>query len=167
MSHLYSLRYASLTVTCYLSAISYALRLAGVNDPTETALIRQILKGYSKLTPVHNVHLPITLPILRQIIASFQRNTESAYKLQMRTAMCSLAFFAFLCIGEITVNGKDHNNLIRLPQLTILQYKHSNSGHPIHKEVSCCPVKSYTRLHFYTSMVQWSSFLLAGWGTHH
>ena len=75
--------------------------------------------------------------------------------------MCSLAFFAFLCIGEITVNRNDHNNLIRSPpleslvnnkrqvialQLTILQYKHSNNGHPftiyIHKEVSCCPVKA-------------------------
>ena len=48
---------------------------------------------------------------------------------------------AFLRIGEVTVNGKDHNNLVRLPQLTILQYKHSNNGRPfmiyIHKEVSC------------------------------
>ena len=95
VSHLYSLRYASSTDTGYLSTISYAHRLAGVNDPTETALIRQILKGYSKLTPAHDVHLPITPPILRQIIASFQRTTGSAYQLQMLTAMCSLAFFAF------------------------------------------------------------------------
>ena len=161
VSHLYSLRYASSTVTSYLSAISYAHRLAGVNDPTETALIRQILKGYSKLTPAQDVRLPITLPILSKIIASFQHTTGSAYQLQMLTAMCSLAFFAFLRIGEITVNGKDHNNLIRLPQLeslvndkrqvialqlTILQYKHSNNGRPftiyIHKEVCCCPVKA-------------------------
>ena len=161
LSHLYSLRYASSTVTSYLSAVSYAHRLAGVNDTTETALIRQILRGYSKLTPAHDVRLPITLPILRKIIASFQRTTGSAYQLQMLTAMCSLAFFAFLRIGEITVNGKDHNNLIRLPQLeslvnnkrqvialqlTILHYKHSNNGRPftifIHKEISCCPVKA-------------------------
>ena len=120
ISHLYSLRYASSTVTSYLSAISYAHKLAGVNDRTETALIRQILKGYSKLTPAHDVRLPITLPILRQIVASFQRTTGSAYQFQMLTAMCSLAFFAFLRIGEITVNGKDHNNLIRLSQLESL-----------------------------------------------
>ena len=100
VSHLYSLRYASSTVTSYLSAISYAHRLAGVNDPTETALIRQILKGYSKLTRAQDVRLPITLPILSQIIASFQHTTGSAYQLQMLTAMCSLAFFAFLRIGD-------------------------------------------------------------------
>ena len=144
-----------------LLAISYAHRLAGVNDPTETVIIRQVLKGYSKLALMHDVRLPITLPILRQIIASFQRTTGSAYQLQMLTAMCSLAFFTFLRIGKITVNGKDHNNLIRLPQLdslvndkrqviqlqlTILQYKHSNNGYPftiyIHKEVSCCLLKA-------------------------
>ena len=71
VSHLYSLKCISSIVTSYLSAIGYAHRLTGVNDPTETALIRQILKGYSKLTPAHDVRLPITLPILRQIIASF------------------------------------------------------------------------------------------------
>ena len=119
MCHLYSLRYASSTVTSYLSAIGYAHKLAGVNDPTETALIRQILKGYSKLTLAHDVRLPVILPILRQIIASFQRTTGSGYQLQMRS-MCSLAFFAFLRTGEITVNQKDHNNLIRLPQLESL-----------------------------------------------
>ena len=107
------------------------------------------------------MRLPITLPILRQIIASFQSTTGSAYQLQMLTAMCSLAFFAFLRLGEITVNGRDHPNLIRLPQLqrlvnekgqvtalqlTILKYKHSTGGCPftiyIYKEGSCCPVQA-------------------------
>ena len=67
-------------MTSYLSAIGYAHKLAGVNDPTETAIIRQILKGYRKLAPVRDVRLPITLPILRQLVASFQRTTESAYQ---------------------------------------------------------------------------------------
>lgn len=173
------MKYASSTVTSYLSAIGYAHRLAGVNDPTETVLIRQILKGYSKLAPAHDVRLPITLPILRRIIASFQRTTESAYQLQMLTAMCSLAFFAFLRVGEITVNGRDHSNLIMLPQLerlvndnrqvtalqlSILKYKHSNNGRPftiyIYKEDSCCPVQAildfvYTRGSFNGPLFCW------------
>ena len=57
-------------MTSYLSAIGYAHKLAGVNDPTETAIIRQILKGYRKLAPVRDVRLPI--PILRQLVAAFQ-----------------------------------------------------------------------------------------------
>ena len=92
-------------MTSYLSAIGYAHKLAGVNDPTETAIIRQILKGYRKLAPVRDVRLPLTQPILRQLVASFQRTTESAYQLKMFSTMCYVAFFVFLRIGEITVNG--------------------------------------------------------------
>lgn len=161
VSHLYSLNYACSTVTSYLSAIGYAHKLAGVNDPTETAIIRQILKGYRKLAPSHDVRLPITLPILTRLIASFQHTTESAYQLHLLSAMCSLAFFAFLRIGEITINSSNHSNLIMLPQLerlvnrqgqvtalqlTIVKYKHSDNGRPfviyIYKEDTCCPVKT-------------------------
>jgi len=79
----------------------------------------------------------------------------------MLSAMCSLAFFAFLRICEITINSSDHSNLIMLPQLerlvnsqgqvtalqlTISKYKHSANWRPfviyIHKEQSCCPVKT-------------------------
>ena len=73
MSHLYLLNYACSTVTSYLSAIGCVHKLAGVNDPTETAIIRQILKGYRKLAPSHDVRLPITLPILTRLIGSFKR----------------------------------------------------------------------------------------------
>ena len=148
-------------MTSCLPAIGYAHKLAGVNDPTETAIIRQILKGYRKLAPVRDVRLPITLPILRQLVASFQHTTESAYQFKMFSAMCYIAFFAFLRIGEITVNGSDQSNLIRLNQLsrlmttqgqvvalqlTIYKYKHSTNGRPfvidIFQEESCCPVKA-------------------------
>ena len=161
VSHLYSHNYASSTVTSYLSAIGYAHKLAGVNDPTETAIIHQILKGYRKLAPVRDVRLPITLPILRQLVTSFQHTTESAYQFKMFSAMCSIAFFAFLRIGEITVNGSDQSNLIRLNQhsrlmttqgqvialqLTIYKYKHSNNGRPfvidVFQEESGCRVKA-------------------------
>ena len=106
------------------------------------------------------MRLPITLPILKQHIASFEHTTESAYQLKLLSALCSLVFFAFLRIGEITVNGSDHTNLIMLPQLarlvniqrkvealqlTISKYKHSDTGRPfviyIYQEESCCPVE--------------------------
>ena len=141
VSHLYSVNYASSTVTSNLSAIGYAHKLAGVHDPTETTIIRQILKGYCKLAPLHDVHLPITLPVLMQLIASFKHTTESAYQLH----------FPFLHIGEITIYSSNHSNLIMLSQLeqilngqglvtalqlTISKYKHSD------KEDLCCTVKT-------------------------
>ena len=53
VSHLYPLHYASSTVTSYLSAIGYTHKLAGVGDPTEKGIIRQIIKGYRNLVPAH------------------------------------------------------------------------------------------------------------------
>ena len=160
VSHLYSLHYASSTVSSYLSAIGYTHKLAGVGDPTETVIIRQIIKGYRKLVPAHDVRLPITLPILQQVINSFTHTTATAYQSKLLSAMSSLAFFAFLRIGEITFNTNDHSNLIHVTQLerlvdsqqqvkalqlTIFKYKHSDSERRpfviyIYKEESCCPV---------------------------
>ena len=145
-------------MTTYVSAIGY--KLAGVNDPTEATIIIQLLKGYRKLAPVRDVRLPITLPLLRQLIRSVDYTASSAYKKRLLSAMCSLAFFAFLRIGELTITTSQHVNLIKITQLdrlvdkkgtvkalqrSLFQYKHSDPGQPfviyIYPENVCCPVQ--------------------------
>ena len=96
ISNLYSLNYASSSVTTYVSAIGYVHKLAGVNDPTETSVIIQLLKGYRKLALVRDVRLTITLPLLRQVIQSFEFTSSSAYQKRLLSAFCSLAFFVFV-----------------------------------------------------------------------
>ena len=66
-----------------------------VADPTEAPLIIQILKGYRKLTPLNDARLPITLPVLRNLIRAFQRSLSSHYQSRLMTAMCALAFSLF------------------------------------------------------------------------
>ena len=160
IAHLYSRSYSSSSVTTYISAISYVHKLAGVADPTETPLIIQILKGYRKLTPVNDVRLPITLPVLRNLIRAFEHSLSSHYQSRLMSAMCALAFFAFLRIGELTASRGNTTNIINLSQLdrlvdaqgriqalqlTLHNYKHKNSGPPfvifIYPERSCCPVQ--------------------------
>ena len=111
------------------------------------------------LAPAHDVCLPITLPILQQIIHSFQHIVTSAYQSKLLSAICSLAFFNFLRIGEIAVRGDDHSNVINATQLqrlidrqqedkalelNILKCKHNKSGLPfviyIYRENTCCPI---------------------------
>lgn len=172
ISYLYSLKYASSSVTTYVSAIGYVHKLAGVHDPTETSIIIQLLKGYRKLAPVRDVRLPITLPLLRQVIQSLEFTTSSAYQKRLLSALCSLAFFSFLRIGELTTSTGQHDNLIMLSQLdrlidrqgkvqalqlSLYQYKHSNPGQPfviyIYPENICCPVQlilDYISLRGYT-----------------
>jgi len=160
ISHLFSLHYASSSVTTYVSAIGYVHKLVGVEDPTAATIIVQILKGYRKLAPVRDVRLPITLPILRQLIQSFTHTATSAYQKCLMSGMCSLAFFAFLRIGEMTTTTGQQVNLINITQLdrlvdkhghvkalqlSLFQYKHSDPTQPfviyIYPEINCCPVQ--------------------------
>ena len=161
IAHLYSKKYSSSSVTTYISAISYVHKLAGVTDPTETPVIIQVLKGYRKLAPVSDVRLPITLPVLRQLVRAFDHSLSSQYQTFLMSAMCALAFFAFLRIGELTTSRGDNSNLIKISeldrlldnqgitrafQLTLISYKHKSSGPPfviyIYPEQTCCPVQS-------------------------
>ena len=145
ISHLFSLHYASSSVTTYVSAISYIHKLVGVGDPTAATIIVQILKGYRKLAPVRDVHLPITLPILHQLIQSFTHTATSSYQKCLMSGRCSLALFAFLRIGEMTTTTGQQVNLINIMQLdrlvdkhghvkalqlSLFQYKHSDPSQP-------------------------------------
>ncbi|CAH3163539.1 unnamed protein product, partial [Porites lobata] len=105
IAHLYSSKYAASSVTTYVSAISYVHQLAAVDDPTEAAIINQLLKGYRKLAPTRDIRLPITLPILNKLLGSFQHTVSSADQIHLLSAMCAIAFFAFLRIGEITTTS--------------------------------------------------------------
>ena len=117
IAHLYSSKYAASSVTTYVSAISYVHQLAAVDDPTEAAIINQLLKGYMKLAPTRDIRLPITLPTLNKLLGSFQHTVSSAYQIHLLSAMCAIAFFAFLRIGEITTTSGESTNLIRITQL--------------------------------------------------
>ena len=74
IAHLYLPIYSSGSVTTYIAATSYVHKLALVADPTAVPLITQILKGYRKLTPVTDVRLPITSPLLRNLIRAFEHS---------------------------------------------------------------------------------------------
>ena len=61
-----------------------------------------MLKGYGKVGFRLDSRLPITLPILNRLVAVASSLEGSAYQIIQFQAMCSLAFYAFLRIGEIT-----------------------------------------------------------------
>ena len=49
VAHLFDCRYASPTVNTYVSALGYFHRLAGLQDPSKTFSIIEMLKGYGKI----------------------------------------------------------------------------------------------------------------------
>ena len=94
--------YAASTANTYVSALGYRHRLAGVTDPTKVFWIIEMLKGYGKLSSRAHTRLPITLPILRNVLTRTRTICPSLYRARLFSAMCTTAFFAFLRVGELT-----------------------------------------------------------------
>ena len=100
IAYLFHHHYAASTADTHISALSYLHKLMGLSDPTKVFFIIQMLQGYGKLGSSVDGRLLITLPIriLFQI---------SHYELCLFRAMCSLAFYAFLCVGEMAVTNNN------------------------------------------------------------
>ncbi|CAH3194200.1 unnamed protein product, partial [Porites evermanni] len=153
-------KYAASTVLTYISAVSYPHRLASLTDPTKADMIQIALRGYSKLNPSFDVRLPISLPILENIIAASDHTQSALYYRKMTQAMYAFAFFAALRVGELTYRThQSQRNLILLNQITFMEtregsisaikltlrnYKHSDTSKPVdiflYREHPVCPV---------------------------
>lgn len=126
IAHLYNSHYAPSTVNTYISALGYSHKLLGFADPSKVFYVSQILIGYNKVGFRLDSRLPITLPILDPLISVAPSLQGSPYQISQFQTMCSLAFFAFLRIGEITsvknsgANPSLHWYLLPAPVLAIL-----------------------------------------------
>ena len=161
IAFMYDKKYAPSTVSSYVSALGYSHKFLGLADPTKVFFIIQILKGYGKIGSRLDSRLPITLPVLNRIIESSAQLTITHYQSLQLNAMCSIAFFAFLRIGEITYTSpKDAHVPLQVHQLSKLldpskqvvalkltfgNFKHNYNQRPfsviLHRHNSCCPVQ--------------------------
>lgn len=101
--------YSSSTLISQVSALSYIQKLFGYQDFSSCFLVKQFLKG---LTKVQNnkpdPRLPITLPILIRILNAIPKVINLASHKFLLAAVFSLAFSAFLRIGEICITYNTH-----------------------------------------------------------
>ena len=153
-------QYAASTANTYVSALGYCHRLAGVNNPTKVFWVIEMLKGYGKLGSHVDKCLPITLPILCNILQQTPSLCSSVYRAYLFQALCTTAFFAFLRIGEITycprsptvlqidqvVKLLDNSGKITGLKITFANFKHSynrpNVTLTLHRRTDICPVQS-------------------------
>lgn len=140
LSFLVDKAYSPSTISTYVSAIGYVHKLRGAQDPTSTFLISKLLKACHKMKKPADSRLPIDKPILSKLMQAVNTTCNDLYRRLMFRAMFSLAFHAFLRIGEITVRPGQHLNphLILRDQLVVkdafmeckfTSYKHSQ-GQP-------------------------------------
>ena len=93
ISYLSFRKLASSTIKAYLSAISYAHKLKGFNDPTKSFVIDKLLTALSCQQP-SDIRLPITRPILHLLTRSLIFSNSSAF---------SVLFFRRCFLSRFTV----------------------------------------------------------------
>ena len=104
--------YAPASISSYISALGYVHKIRSLSDPSTAFIVRRLLRSIHKSGRKGVTILPITEPILLELVKSLTRVTDSYYDQVMFRSMFLLAFYWVLRIGEITVNGiNDKNNL--------------------------------------------------------
>ena len=161
VAYMFDSHYAPSTVNTYVSALGYSHKLIGFSDPTKFFYVSQLLKGYGKIGFRLDSRLPITLPILQKVISAAPRLPGSHYSMCQFQAMCSLAFFGFLRIGEITADPGpnspsplqlchvtkllDSQGTTQAFRITFCNFKHHYNERSfslvISRQQVCCPVQ--------------------------
>lgn len=147
---------APATIITYTSAIGYVHKLCSISDPTSHFLVQKTLVGIRRDNPRCDQRLPITLPILRQLVGALKNTNSNIYEQVLLRAMFLTAFFGFFRVGEITSNS--HGTcLMAIHQLsfsfkkatiTLRKFKHNNNGRRFdvvlknNDETALCPVKA-------------------------
>ncbi|XP_076103619.1 uncharacterized protein LOC143072529 isoform X2 [Mytilus galloprovincialis] len=141
ISFLFLQNYKPSTIASYVSAISYVHKLKCLTDPTNSFLIKKIIKGAQNLRSSCDTRLPITKEILSKLLLAVSNVIRDQFNQFLLKAMMSLAFHCFLRIGEIAVKNKNENNKVlqlsdisvgyknQVPinmTVTITFYKHSD-----------------------------------------
>ena len=100
-------------------AYKFNFRYASATDPFKLFYVYQIIKGYKKVGFHLDSRLPITLPILNQLVSITPFLQGSTYQISQFQAMCSLVCYAFLHLGEKTTKfNNTANPPLQLYQIT-------------------------------------------------
>ena len=140
VAHLYSQVFAATPITTTLSALSYFHKVNGHPDPSNNFIVSKVVAGARNLRTSFDVRLPVTAPILGQLIHALSQVFASHYKCIMLRAIMVLAFRAYLRVGEMTPRSKNtmqgclHVTDIIVAgesiSITFRQFKHSRKQGP-------------------------------------
>ena len=100
ISYLHARKLASSTIKSYLSAISYVHKLKGLRDPTQAFLINKLLTALSRQGSC-DIRLPISRPVLHELVGSLGHTTLSAFQRTLYSAMFLLAFYGFFLFWQL------------------------------------------------------------------
>lgn len=160
---------AAATAKNYLAGLSAYHKINSLPDPTNTFLIRTLLRGLTRSSAKGDNRYPITLERLQALLPTLSLVCKDTYEACLFKAAFSLAFFGFLRVSEMlgqTSTGGSRRGPLQLKDVSIdlvsLSVKLSGSktnqtGRPemviIHKEFKnqeFCPInlmEKYVQAH--------------------
>lgn len=165
IAYLFSLNYSPSSITTYCSAIAAIHKLQSYPDPLQHFAIKKLLTGAQRIAGKKDARLPITEPILLRLATCLQGSGFPVFTQRMLKAMYTLAFYAVLRIGEITVRNQtphdlvvqrkhvqvfqNRNKEIKAVELTLTDWKHRGNARefriwipPKNRLTEICPVQS-------------------------
>ena len=114
--------YKSSTARSYVAGISFYIRINNWPDPSESFVVRKMLKGFQRISPVKDTRAPVTLKMLLSFPLSLKNVTSSSYEALLFSTAFSVAFFGFLRVGEMVADSKtsDTSRIILISDVAIL-----------------------------------------------
>ena len=112
---------APATINSYLSAIAYVHKIKGHYDPTKSFLVEKLLVAVGRRGQA-DVRMPISRPLLYELVRALQHTSPSAYRRSLFGAMFMTAFYGFFRIGELSCNSKQQvDTVVQFDQVTFLK----------------------------------------------
>ena len=113
--------YAAATLSTYIAGLSFHFRSHGLQDVTQSFIVKRMLEGSRRGRTTRDVRCPITMPTLKRLLFALPHVCISAYDVLLFRAAFLIAFFAFLRVGEFTVRARDHAPTLRLTDVNVRQ----------------------------------------------
>ena len=111
VTHLYALGLNFATINAYLSGIAFWLKILGFPAFTDDFLVRKLVAGIKKLTQKPDTRVPISAPLLREMIKALPLLDLNRFDVILYTAMFSWAYFACLRVSEYAEGGHSQHTL--------------------------------------------------------
>lgn len=163
---LFERQYSSSSIASHITALGYVHKLINLTDPTQTFIVRKLIKGCHKLLPSQDARLPITKNIMHKILAALAFNVPQALNRVLLQALFILCFNAFLRLGEVVSKTQaDKDRVLQIQdinfmgemgnpsavQIVLRHHKSQQKNEPIiisiqaHTSSKFCPVHNLYR----------------------
>ena len=157
VSFLCAKRLASATIS-YLSATAYVHEIQGYYNPTKSFLIEKLLVAVGRCSQA-DISLPISRPLLYELIQALTHTCTSAYQCYLYRSMFMIAFYGFFRLGELASKGRTQLNVVdqfdqvtflkqtyrvTAVQIVITRFKHNTCNRPFTILIESKPSEPYS-----------------------